>query len=140
MSSILAMDLIGGERLANLMLEQQWGVSLEPVGKVSGSTLGLKNCVGPIFRADEHVGSTAYHVFMTVPAEVLDAVLGLPDDVQDELVHELAARRQGSSPAAPGWDAEISNRVGDIMNGRVETIPLSEIKAELAARRAARGA
>lgn len=77
---------------------------------------------------------------MTVPTEVLDAVLGLPEDVQDELVYELAARRHGGSPMAPAWDAAISSRVEDIVSGRVETIPLSEIKAELAARRAARGA
>ncbi|MDT0201106.1 hypothetical protein [Nocardioides sp. AE5] len=77
---------------------------------------------------------------MTVPAEVLDAVLGLPEEVQDELVHELAARRHGGTPADPAWDVEISDRVDDIVSGRVETIPLSEIKAELAARRAARGA
>ena len=77
---------------------------------------------------------------MTVPTEVLDAVLGLPEDVQDELVYELAARRQGGSPMATAWDAAINSRVEDIVSGRVETIPMSEIKAELAARRAARGA
>ena len=77
---------------------------------------------------------------MTVPAEVLDAVLGLPEAVQDELVHELAARRQGSTVADPAGNQEISDRVDDIVSGRFETIPLSEIKAELAARRAARGA
>ncbi|GAB2449964.1 hypothetical protein GCM10027062_33990 [Nocardioides hungaricus] len=77
---------------------------------------------------------------MTVPAEVLDAVLGLPETVQDELVRELAARRQGSPAADPAWNDEISSRMDDIVSGRVETIPLSEIKAELAARRAVRGA
>jgi len=77
---------------------------------------------------------------MTVPSEVLDAVLGLPEDVQDELVHELAVRRQGEAAVRSAWNDEISRRVDDIVSGRVETVPLSEIKAELAARRASRGA
>ncbi len=77
---------------------------------------------------------------MTVPAEVLEAVLGLPEEVQDELVHQLAVRRQGNPVGAQQWSAEIDSRVDDIVSGRVEAIPLSEIKAELAARRAARDA
>ena len=77
---------------------------------------------------------------MSVPVEVLHAVLDLPEDVQDELVHELAARRHGGTAPDPAWDAEVSKRGDDLVSGRVDTIPLSEIKAELAARRAARDA
>ena len=77
---------------------------------------------------------------MSIPAEVLDAVLGLSEAVQDELVHELAARRQGIPAADPAWNEEISSRVDDIVSGRVAAIPMSEIKAELAARRATREA
>ncbi|CAM3297130.1 hypothetical protein NODU109028_09905 [Nocardioides dubius] len=78
---------------------------------------------------------------MTVPAEVLDLVLGLPDAVQDELVMELAARRQAAQETLhPAWSAEIASRVDDIVGERVQTVPMSEIKAELAALRPVREA
>lgn len=111
------------------------------MGAIGDSIPGKEpSCSDPRrFALHERMPGRTYNVDMTVPAEVLDAVLGLPEDVQDELVRELAARRQGGSRTDPAWDAEISNRVDDILSGRVETIPLSEIKAELAARRANMG-
>ncbi|MBM9462752.1 hypothetical protein JL108_04770 [Aeromicrobium sp. YIM 150415] len=76
---------------------------------------------------------------MTVPAEVLDAVLGLPEDVQDELVRELAVRRQeGGLPSYSAWDDEIAIRVDELVSGRIDTVPMSQVKADLAANRAAR--
>lgn len=83
----------------------------------------------------------AYADEVTVPAEVLDLVLGLPDEVQDELVRELAARRQGTSDRLhPDWSAEVSTRVEDVVAGRVRTIPWSEVRSEITGRRDARGA
>lgn len=78
---------------------------------------------------------------MTVPVEVLDLVLGLPDAVQDELVMELAACRQAAQETLrPAWSAEVASRVDDIVGECVQTVPMSEIKAELAALRPVREA
>lgn len=44
----------------------------------------------------------------------------------------------GQDAADSAWSAEISSRVDDILDGKVQTIPAGEMFAELAERRASR--
>ncbi|MDN5797911.1 MAG: addiction module protein [Intrasporangium sp.] len=59
-------------------------------------------------------------------AKVASVLLASLDDVADPAeVHEA-------------WTSEITSRVDDLVSGRVKTIPRTEVRAQLAADRAAR--
>lgn len=60
-------------------------------------------------------------------AALASALLASLDEPADDPVEVEAA-----------WNAEIENRVDDIVSGRVGTIPWEQITAELAERRASR--
>lgn len=73
--------------------------------------------------------------------EITQLALTLPVDERAKVVSALLASLD--DPADPAevhqsWTSEIESRVGDIVNGRVKTIPRAEVKAQLAADRAAR--
>lgn len=60
-------------------------------------------------------------------ARVASALLASLDDPADDAAEVQAA-----------WTAEIGARTGDIRAGRVQPVPLQQIKSELALRRASR--
>lgn len=75
-------------------------------------------------------------------SEFYEAGMALPPalrkDVALRLLDSLEVADQASVDEA--WSAEISSRVDDILDRKVETIPGEHVFAELAARRAARNA
>lgn len=75
-------------------------------------------------------------------SEFYEAGLALPPSVRKDvalrLLESLEVADQESVDEA--WTAEISSRVDDIVNGRVEMIPHEEVLAHLTERRAARQA
>lgn len=80
---------------------------------------------------------------MTLSAsEFYEAGMALPPavrkDVALRLLESLEVADQASVDEA--WTAEISSRVDDILDGRVETISGEQVFDELTARRVARGA
>ncbi len=70
------------------------------------------------------------HLALTLPAaqraQVANALLASLDDLADPAEVHLA------------WTAEIDSRVEDILSGRVQTVSRDEVRAQLAADRAAR--
>lgn len=80
---------------------------------------------------------------MTLSAsEFYEAGMALPPavrkDVALRLLESLEVADQASVDEA--WTAEISSRVDDILDGRVETISGEQVFDELTSRRVARGA
>lgn len=80
---------------------------------------------------------------MTLSAsELYEAGMALPPavrkDVALRLLESLEVADQASVDEA--WTAEISSRVDDILDGRVETISGEQVFDELTTRRVARGA
>lgn len=80
---------------------------------------------------------------MTLSAsEFYEAGMALPPavrkDVALRLLESLEVADQASVDEA--WTAEISSRVDDILDGRVETISGEQVFDELTTRRVARGA
>ncbi len=80
---------------------------------------------------------------MTLSArEFYEAGLALPTSVRKDvalrLLESVEVVDQGTIDQA--WTDEVSTRVGDLLSGKVETIPGEQVFAELAERRAARNA
>ena len=73
-------------------------------------------------------------------SEFYEAGLALPPSVRKDvalrLLDSIEAADQGAVDAA--WNAEISSRVDDILDGKVQTVPGEHVFAELAERRASR--
>lgn len=71
-------------------------------------------------------------------SELYEAGLALPPSVRKgvalRLLDSIEVDDQSSIDAA--WNAEISSRVDDILDGNVQTIPCERVFAELAERRA----
>jgi len=73
--------------------------------------------------------------------EITQLALTLPTEERAKVASALLASLD--DPADPAeihqaWTSEISSRVDDIVSGRVKTVPRAEVKAQLAADRAAR--
>lgn len=74
-------------------------------------------------------------------AEITQLALTLPVDQRAQVANALLASLDDPADSAEvheAWTAEIKSRVDDITSGRVQTIPHDEVKARLAADRAAR--
>lgn len=73
-------------------------------------------------------------------SEFYEAGMALPPDVRKDLARRLLESVDDTDPTSvhDAWSAEISDRVDDILSGRVTTIPGEQVFAELAERRAAR--
>lgn len=54
------------------------------------------------------------------------------------LLESLDEPAQNPGEVQEAWTAEIGSRVDELVSGRVKTVPLAEVKAHLAADRAAR--
>ncbi|MBO9522152.1 MAG: addiction module protein [Nocardioidaceae bacterium] len=73
--------------------------------------------------------------------EITQLALTLPVDQRAQVAKALLASLDDPADSAEvheAWTAEIKSRVDDITSGRVQTIPHDEVKARLAADRAAR--
>lgn len=73
--------------------------------------------------------------------EITQLALTLPVDQRAQVANALLASLDDPADSAEvheAWTAEIKSRVDDITSGRVQTIPHDEVKARLAADRAAR--
>jgi putative addiction module component (TIGR02574 family) len=73
--------------------------------------------------------------------EITQMALTLPVDQRAQVVTALLASLDDPADSAgvhEAWTAEIKSRVDDITIGRVQTISHDEVKAQLAADRAAR--
>jgi putative addiction module component (TIGR02574 family) len=73
--------------------------------------------------------------------EITQMALTLPVDQRAQVVSALLASLDDPADSAEvheAWTAEIKSRVDDITIGRVQTISHDEVKAQLAADRAAR--
>jgi putative addiction module component (TIGR02574 family) len=73
--------------------------------------------------------------------EITQLALTLPVDQRAQVAHALLASLDDPADSAEvheAWTAEIKSRVDDITSGRVQTISHDEVKAQLAADRAAR--
>ena len=73
--------------------------------------------------------------------EITQLALTLPVDQRAQVAKALLASLDDPADSAEvheAWTAEIKSRVDDITSGRVQTIPHHEVKARLAADRAAR--
>lgn len=73
--------------------------------------------------------------------EITQLALTLPVDQRAQIAHALLVSLD--DPADPAevhqaWTTEIKSRVDDIVSGHVQTISRDEVKAQLAADRAAR--
>jgi putative addiction module component (TIGR02574 family) len=75
-------------------------------------------------------------------SEFYEAGMSLPPSVRKDvalrLLESLEVADQESIDDA--WTGEISSRVDDVLSGTVRTIPGEQVFADIAARRAARGA
>ena len=73
--------------------------------------------------------------------EITQLALTLPVDQRAQVAHALLASLDDSADSAEvheAWTAEIKSRVDDITSGRVQTLSRDEVRAQLAADRAAR--
>jgi putative addiction module component (TIGR02574 family) len=78
---------------------------------------------------------------MGLPAELLQAVLALPDDERDELATRLLASLgvpPGLSADAPGFEAELRRRAEALESGRDPGVAWDEVRAGMRAGRATR--
>ena len=75
---------------------------------------------------------------MTSSASVLAAALDLtPEERADVAAHLLDSLEEYDDPGddvAAAWEAEITRRVEDLREGRVKTVPASEVHARIEAR------
>ncbi|MGN6090115.1 MAG: addiction module protein [Actinomycetales bacterium] len=73
--------------------------------------------------------------------EITQLALTLPLDQRAQVANTLLASLDDAADSAEvheAWTAEITSRVDGITSGRVQTISHDEVKAQLAADRAAR--
>ncbi|MFW6599162.1 addiction module protein [Propionibacteriaceae bacterium Y2011] len=73
--------------------------------------------------------------------EITQLVLTLPVDQRAQVANALLASLDDPADSAEvheAWTAEIKSRVDDITSGRVQTLSRDEVRAQLAADRAAR--
>ncbi len=73
--------------------------------------------------------------------EITQLALTLPADQRAQVAQALLASLDDLADSAEvheAWTAEITSRVDDITRGRVQTMSHDEVKAQLAADRAAR--
>lgn len=73
--------------------------------------------------------------------EITQLALTLPVDQRAQVANALLASLDDPADSAEvhgAWTAEIKSRIDDITSGRVQTIAHDEVKAQLAADRAAR--
>jgi putative addiction module component (TIGR02574 family) len=73
--------------------------------------------------------------------EITQLALTLPVDQRAQVANALLASLDDAADSAEvheAWTAEIKSRVDDIMSGRVQTLSRDEVRAQLAADRAAR--
>lgn len=78
---------------------------------------------------------------MTLSAwEFYEAGLALPPSVRKDVALRLLESVEvvDQETIDQAWTDEVSTRMGDILSGKVETIPGEQVFAELAERRAAR--
>ena len=73
-------------------------------------------------------------------SEYYEAGLALPPAVRKDVALRLleSIEPADQEPVEAAWSAEISSRVDDILDGKVQAIPGDRVFAELAERRAAR--
>jgi putative addiction module component (TIGR02574 family) len=80
--------------------------------------------------------------FMTTGIEeITQLALTLPVDQRAQVANALLASLDDSADSAEvheAWTAEIKSRVEDITSGRVQILSRDEVRAQLAADRAAR--
>lgn len=73
--------------------------------------------------------------------EITQLALTLPVDQRAQVANALLASLDDTADSAAvheAWTAEIKSRVDDITSGRVQTLSRDEVRAQLAADRAAR--
>lgn len=73
--------------------------------------------------------------------EITQLALTLPVDQRVQVANALLASLEDPADSAEvheAWTAEIKSRVDDITSGRVQTLSRDEVRAQLAADRAAR--
>jgi putative addiction module component (TIGR02574 family) len=73
--------------------------------------------------------------------EITQLALTLPVDQRAQVANALLASLEDPADSAEvheAWTAEIESRVDDITSGRVQTLSRDEVRAQLAADRAAR--
>lgn len=73
--------------------------------------------------------------------EITQLALTLPVDQRAQVANALLASLDDASDSAEvheAWTAEITSRVDDITSARVQTLSRDEVRAQLAADRAAR--
>ena len=73
--------------------------------------------------------------------EITQLALTLPVDARAKIASILLSSLDDVSDPSEiheAWTSEIKSRVDDIVSGRVKTIPRAEVRAQLAADRAAR--
>ena len=73
--------------------------------------------------------------------EITQLALALPADQRAQVATALLASLDDPAESAEvheAWTAEIKSRVDDITSGQVQTVPRDEVRAQLAADRAAR--
>jgi len=60
--------------------------------------------------------------------QIVEEVAELPEDVSAELVERILIRRHGGidSSIEKSWETEISRRISEIKEGRINGIPLEE--------------
>jgi putative addiction module component (TIGR02574 family) len=74
-------------------------------------------------------------------AELYEAGMDLPPSVRKDLALRLLESIEiADASTDETWTNEIGSRIDDILSGKVQTIPHAEVKAHLAAARAARQA
>lgn len=71
-------------------------------------------------------------------SEFYEAGLALPPSVRKDVALRLLDSVERSVAVDAAWNAEISSRVEDILDGKVQTIPGEHVFAELAEQRASR--
>lgn len=73
--------------------------------------------------------------------EITQLALTLPVDQRAQVANALLASLDDTADSAEvheAWTAEIKSRVDDITSGRVQTLSRDQVRAQLAADRAAR--
>jgi putative addiction module component (TIGR02574 family) len=73
--------------------------------------------------------------------EITQLALTLPVDQRAQVANALLASLDDPADSAEvheAWTAEIKSRIDDITSGRVQTLSRDEVRAQLAADRAAR--
>lgn len=72
---------------------------------------------------------------MATKEELLTDVLKLPPEERAEVAHKLLLSLEEEEPGVEAsWEEELERRAREVLDGRVKTVPWSEVEERISAR------